>query len=267
MKFIVPVLVFLCTCCSVRAEDVPLFAAASNMMQVMTEILDQYQHEHGAGEINMVFGSSGNFARQIIQGAPFELFLSANKKYVDVLIQDNKHVSAFQEFAQGRIGYFIPAGSLLSGKKNLKEINQSLINGEYRRIAIANPDFAPYGAAARQSLQTAGLWAIKKEKLLSGENIAQAMQYTLAGGVDIGIVPQSFAVLAEIREQGDFFLIPQDWHEPIIEYLVLLRHATPESRAFYQYLLSGKAKPILEKYGYRAGTTPDNLNLSQKITK
>jgi molybdate transport system substrate-binding protein len=225
------------------------------MTQVMTEILNQYRHEPGAGNINLVFGSSGNFARQIMQGAPFELFLSANKKYVEVLRRDNSRVTAFHEFALGRIGYFIPTGSLLSGKKNLKEINQSLINGEYRRIAIANPEFAPYGVAAKQSLQTAGLWVIEKEKLLMGENIAQAMQYTISGGVDLGIVPQSIAVLPETRDKGKFFLIPEDWHDPIIEYLVLLKNATPVSRACYQYLLSGKATPILEKYGYMTKTS------------
>jgi len=258
MKFSIPVLAFLLVFAPARAEDAPHFAVASNMMQVMTEILKQYKHDSGTGDINLVFGSSGNFMRQILQGAPFELFLSANKKYVDVLLRDGKHVAASREFALGHIGYFIPSGSLLSGKKNLEEINKALSNGEYRRIAFANPEFAPYGVAARQVLQTAGLWAIENEKLLLGENIAQAMQFTLAGGVDIGIVPQSFAVLPQIRDKGNFFLIPEDWHEPIIEYLVLLQDAGPQSRAFYQYLLSGKPKPILKKYGYATDITIDN---------
>ena len=97
MKLNVTLLLFLCACTPVKAEDVPLFAVASNMMQVMTEILKQYRHEPEAGNINLIFGSSGNFARQIIQGAPFELFLSANKKYVDVLRQHNGHVTSFHE--------------------------------------------------------------------------------------------------------------------------------------------------------------------------
>lgn len=254
MRSILPVLAFLLVFVPARAEDAPHFAVASNMMQVMTEILKQYKHDSGTADINLVFGSSGNFTRQIIQGAPFELFLSANKRYVDVLLRDGKHIAANREFALGHIGYFIPAGSLLSGKNTLEEINKALIDGEYRRIAIANPEFAPYGVAARQVLQTAGLWAMEKKKLLLGENIAQAMQYTLAGGVDIGIVPQSFAVLPDIRDKGNFFLIPENWHEPIIEYLVLLQDAGPQSRSFYQYLLSGKPKPILEKYGYSTDT-------------
>lgn len=254
MRFIVPVFAILLVFIPVRAEDAPHFAVASNMMQVMTEILRQYKHDSGTGDINLVFGSSGNFTRQIIQGAPFELFLSANKKYVDVLLRDSRQVIASRKFAVGHIGYFIPAGSLLSGKKSLEEINEALINDQYRRIAIANPDFAPYGVAARQVLQTAGLWVMEKRKLLLGENIAQAMQYTLSGGVDIGIVPQSFAVLPDIRDKGNFFLIPEDWHEPVIEYLVLLKDAGKESRAFYQYLLSGKPTPILKKYGYTTNT-------------
>ena len=233
-----------------RAEDPPMFAVASNMMQVMTEILGRYRHDNATANINLVFGSSGNFARQIMQGAPFQMFLSANKQYVDMLMRDNGRVSAYHEFATGRIGYFIPNGSRLAGKRSLEEINRALANDAYRRIAIANPEFAPYGIAARQALQTAGVWALDKKKLLKGENIAQAMQYTLAGGVDIGVVPLSYALLPDIRAQGKFFLIPRDWHDPIIEYLVLLKQAGPASRTFYEYLLSGKAVPVLKKYGY-----------------
>lgn len=258
MKLAFSVFLYLFISTTVRAEDIPLFAVASNMMQVITEIRDQYILEHHDNDINLVFGSSGNFARQILQGAPFELFLSANKKYVDILEHGNGRVSAFREFAIGRIGYFIPEGSSLAGIKNLEGISKSLINGAYRRIAIANPEFAPYGVAARQALQTAGLWAVDNEKLLLGENIAQAVQFTLSGGVDLGIIPLSYALLPEVKNKGDFFLIPGDWHEPIIEYLVLLRGAGEQSRTFYQYLLSVKTKLILEKYGYATDTTMGN---------
>lgn len=258
MKLILPLFIFFVASMPAQAEKAPMFAVASNMMQVMTEILNLYGQENGKSDINLVFGSSGNFARQIIQGAPFQLFLSANKRYVNELMKNHSHVAAYREFALGRIGYFIPSGSMLSGKKNLEQIDNALENGAYRRIAIANPEFAPYGVAARQALQTAGLWVIEKKKLLMGENIAQAMQYTLSGGVDVGIVPQSFAVLPEISQKGKFFLIPEDWHDPIIEYLVLMQNAGRESREFYQYLLSGKATPILKKYGYVTGNMTAN---------
>lgn len=234
----------------VRADKDPLFAVAANMMHVMTDVRELYMNEPGSAGINLVFGSSGNFARQIVQGAPFELFLSANKKYVDFLIHNGIRPADYREFALGRIGYFIPDGSALSGDRGLDEINKSLVNGKFRRIAIANPAFAPYGMAARQALQTAGLWAIENDKLLLGENIAQAVQFALSGNVDLGIIPLSYAVLPETRDKGKFFLIPENWHEPIIEYLVQLQGAGTASRAFYQYLLSGKAAQILKKYGY-----------------
>ena len=224
----------------------------------MTEIREQYRHEQGRSDISLVFGSSGNFARQILQGAPFELFLSANKKYVDLLINNGTMPSDYRQFALGRIGYFIPHGSLLSADNSLEEINKSLVNGKYRRLAIANPEYAPYGVAARQALQTAGLWAIENDKILLGENIAQAVQFTLSGSVDIGIIPLSYAVLPGTRDKGKFFLIPENWHEPIIEYLVLLQGAGSEGKAFYQYLLSGKAAPILKKFGYVTSNTDND---------
>lgn len=250
MKLTILILVFLCTCKPAKAEDIPLVAVAANMMHVMTDVREQYIKERGSGDINLVFGSSGNFARQIVQGAPFEMFLSANRKYVNFLIHNGVEPTDYREFALGRIGYFIPNGSALSGDNSLEKISKSLVNGNFRRIAIANPEYAPYGVAAKQALQTSGLWVIEKEKLLLGENIAQAVQFTLSGSVDIGIIPFSYAVLPEIREKGRFFLIPENWHEPIIEYLVLLQKPGTTSKAFYQYLLSGKATPILKKYGY-----------------
>lgn len=258
MKLFIFFLFCLCAYTSAGAKDVPQFAVAANMMHVMTDIREQYRNEHGNSDINLVFGSSGNFSRQILQGAPFELFLSANKKYVDFLIHNGVKPADYREFALGRIGYFIPDGSILSGDNSLEDINNSLVNGDFRRIAIANPEYAPYGVAARQALQTAGLWVIEKDKFLLGENIAQAVQFTLSGNVDIGIIPLSYALLPETRDKGKFYLIPENWHEPIIEYLVLLQKAGPAGKAFYQYLLSGRATPILKKYGYVTTTTISN---------
>jgi molybdate transport system substrate-binding protein len=237
-----------------HAAESPLVAAASNMSHVLTEIADAY-HAETHRTVRLSFGSSGNFTRQILQGAPYSLFISADRKYLDILRQEGLQITTNSIFAYGRIGIFIPATSPLAAKTDLQDIMHALYNGSYRRLAIANPDYAPYGTAAMQSLQSAGLWVIEKGKLLIGESAAQTMQITLTGGVDLGIIPASYAKLPGIMEQGKFFLIPETWHKPVIQYLVLLDEADQPSRQFYNYLLTDATKQILHKYGY---VTEDN---------
>lgn len=220
------------------------------MSFVFTEISDRYKQETGIGP-KLSFGSSGNFAQQILHGAPYRLFLSAGKKYIDFLIHNGVEIDARIDYARGRIGFFVPNGSSLYAQTGLDRIIKSLIYDQFHHLVIANPEHAPYGMAAKQSLQRAGLWAIERDKLLVGESAAQAMQFTLSGGVDLGIIPASFARLPEIKNRGKFYLIPEAWHQPIQQYLILLKGADKSTRAFYRYLLSDKAKNIIRRYGYK----------------
>lgn len=238
---------------SAYSTEISLVAVASNMTQVFTELTEQYD-QNKQGNIRLVFGSSGNFARQIVQGAPFEIFLSANRKFVDFLIDNHVALEQDTQFASGKIGYFIPNDSSLSHNNSLSAINKSLAKSEYTRMAIANPEIAPYGVAAQQALQSAGLWVLSHSKLILGENVAQAMQFTLSGGVDIGIVPASYAMLPETKGKGRFITIPESWHKPIIQYLVLKEDASSMSKEFYRYLLSESSRTIIEKYGYSRST-------------
>ena len=231
----------------VRAEDIPLVAAASNLSHALDEIVAAYQAETHA-PVRMSFGSSGNFTRQILQGAPFHLFLSADQKYLDMLRTEGHPVLASSILARGRIGFFLPRGSGLAGM-DMKAIQQALQHGQYRRIALANPDFAPYGVAAMQALQSAGVWVLEEEKLLLGESAAQAMQFSLSGGVDLGVIPSSYAGLPEIAAKGEFLPIPETWHQPLLQYRVLLIDSAA-GRRFYEYLGSGTALGILQKYSY-----------------
>lgn len=233
------------------AADSTHVAVASNMSHVISEISAQY---NAATRINLSFGSSGNFARQILQGAPYKLFISADKKYVDMLIENGYKIDASAAFARGRISIFIPNDSALQNNTSLEQVFKSLFHGHYQRIAIANPEHAPYGLAAEQALQSAGLWVIERDKLLVGENAAQAMQFALAGGVDLSIIPSSFAHLPSIIKKGKFYLIPESWHEPIQQVIVLLKGANESTRQFYHYLLSDEAKIIIRKYGYETET-------------
>lgn len=245
--------------CSMAARSI-LVAAASNMSTTLAEITDQFEKKSGI-KVKLSFGSSGNFARQILQGAPYQIFLSADKNYLDKLTDSGYMPVRSQEFTRGRIGFFIPAGSKLSAKTNLQDIINAIEFDNYDRLVYANPKFAPYGSAAVQALQSAGVWVIDKKKLLMGENAAQALQFSLSGGVDIAIIPASYAVLPKVNDKGRFILIPEQWHKPIQQYLALLSGKNPSAVQFYEYLLSPEPQYILAKYGY---TTHPIMSVSSR---
>ena len=239
----------LCISSIVTAAEPPLVAVASNLTQVVTEIAGRFETRTGI-TVKLSFGSSGNFARQILQGAPFQLFLSADKKYLDMLKDEGRQLVRITELARGRIGFFIPSDSTLSGITDLDSIVNALEFGNYRRLVIANPDLAPYGLAARQALESAGVWIVDQEKLVLGENIAQAVQFSISGAVDIGIIPESSTLLPEVYNKGRYISIPETWHQPIQQYLALLSDVNPSAIRFYDYLMTQESREILLEYGY-----------------
>jgi len=235
--------------CPARAGETPVIAVAANMSYAMTELIEQFQAKTGE-QIRVSYGSSGNFTRQLLQGAPYELFLSADKKYARQLAQKTKMIQSARVYVTGRIGFFAPHDSGIAAHAGLAEIVKALQFGQYQRLVIANPAHAPYGIAARQALQQAGVWALRRKRLLLAENAAQAAQFSIAGGVDVGMIPYSLALVPAIAEQGRFFLVPQSWHKPIEQHLLLMQDASETTKAFYAYLFSARSKTILEKYGY-----------------
>lgn len=226
-------------------------AVASNMSHSITEIADSFREETGIN-VNLTFGSSGNFARQIIQGAPFKLFLSADQKYVKLLRENEIKLLYDIEYASGRIGLFIPINSSMSDIDDLETAVKKLIFGNYKRLVIANPEHAPYGIAAQQALQSAGLWVVEQQRLLLAENAAQATQIVLSGNVDAGIIPASYTYLPKLLDRGKFFLIPEQWHTPLQQHLVLLDGANNLEKQFFDYLQNKKSQLIIQNYGYKA---------------
>lgn len=236
------------------AEETPVIAVAANLSHPLAEISNRFEAETGI-RVRLSFGSSGNFTSQIRQGAPYELFLSADRKYVDALSADGLTSGEPFAFAVGRIGALIPEGSSLSGAADLRALINMMVNGNYRRIAMANPDLAPFGVAAEEALQSAGVWAVERDRVALAENAAQAVQFTFAGDVDIGIIPYSFALLPEVGGKGHFFLFPAEWHGPLLQWSLLLRNAGHGARRFHKYLGSSAARDILVKFGYTVPET------------
>ncbi len=224
-------------------------AVASNLTHTINEISTAFFRD-GGEKVNLTFGSSGNFARQIVQGAPYQVFISAGEKYVDFIRDNGREINDFKPLVHGRLSLYIPETSKLEQQATLADALKSMQYGDFGRMAIANPEHAPYGQAAREALVNAGVWVFSQKKLLIGENAAQAMQFCLSGSVDMCIIPSSFLTLEQFAGKGNSFLIPQNWHPPITQYAVLLDDGDEQGNRYFNYLSSVSSGAVFKKHGY-----------------
>lgn len=240
------------------AQPVPTIAVASSLRFVLEPLAERFEEQSGAS-VRLSFGSSGNLRRQIAQGAPYELFLSANEAYVDALVEAGLTEGDGVRYARGRLVWLQPetasTGKALPGEDTpLAAVTESVRRltdtGELARIAIANPEHAPYGVAARQALKHAGLWEGVQPLLVRGESVAQAARFALSGDTRGGLVAYSLALAPELEKRSDYVLIPESWHAPLHQRMVLLPGAKQTARAFYDFLQSEPARVILAKYGF-----------------
>lgn len=230
-------------------DEAPVVAAASVLQFAVAEIAEAFQAETGMA-VRLSFGSSGNFARQIRQGAPFELFIAADEQFIADLHADGFTVDAGALYAVGRLVIMVPHGSDLTADSHLDELSRMLSAGRLARFALANPDHAPYGMRAREALITKGIWKPLQPRLVLGENVAQAAQFTLSGNADGGIIAYSLALAPEVRRRGNHALIPEAWHEPLRQRMALLPEAGSVAKAFYAYMQQPAAGEILTRYGF-----------------
>lgn len=231
------------------ASTAPAVAAASDLQFALPELAEAFRAQ-GGGALKLVFGSSGAFTTQIEQGAPFELFLSADQAYVRRLAGQGLTRDDGVRYAQGRIALFAPQGSALKVDGQLQDLRAALADGRLRRFAIANPEHAPYGRAARQVLIHAGLWDAVAPRLVLGENAAQAAQFASRSAAQGGLIPHALALAPALAARGTSALVPAAWHQPLNQQMVLLKHAGPTAGAFYAWLQSPAAKAIMTRYGF-----------------
>jgi molybdate transport system substrate-binding protein len=224
-----------------RAADVPTIAAASSLQFALTDIATEFKRETGR-DVRLAFGSSGNFRRQIADGAPFELFLSADAGYADALVREQRTLGPGVAYAVGRLALFVPSGSPVKADAGLRDVGAALRDGRLRKFAIANPALAPYGRAAQQVLQHAGLWAAIEPHLVLGESISQAAQFAASGAAQAGIVAWSLIREPGIAARGQAVLLPAADHEPLAQKLVLLKHAGATAPAFAAFVLTPGAQ-------------------------
>lgn len=231
------------------AQPAPAIAAASDLKFALDEIAQAF-HKDSGHALRISYGSSGNFTRQIAQDAPFELFLSADESYVFQLAEQNHTPDRGLLYAVGRIVLFAPHGSPLKPDALLADLRAAVSDGRIVRFAIANPEHAPYGRAAMQALQSAGVWDALLPRLVMGENVSQAAQFAASGSTQGGIFAYSLALAPAFGARGQYVLIPDKLHRPLRQRMVLTRKAGPTARAFYDYLQQSAARAVLKRHGF-----------------
>jgi molybdate transport system substrate-binding protein len=230
-------------------SSAPLVAAASDLKFALDEILERFRADTGIAA-RIAYGSSGTFARQIMRGAPYEIFLSADEQFVHELQAQGLTRGTGDLYAIGRLALFAPTGSPLEPDPRMDDLARRVASGQLGRFAIANPEHAPYGRAAEQALRMRGVWETLRPRLVLGENVAQAAQFASGGDTEGGIIAYSLALSPELRRRGTFALIPDSMHAPLRQRMVLLQRATPAAERLYEYLRSPPSREILARYGF-----------------
>ncbi len=224
-------------------------AAASDLQAALGELTARFSASH-AVDVFVSYGSSGTFFTQLVNGAPYDMFLSADVAYPKRLADRGLAVSGSEfTYAIGRIVVWVPASSPLAVERSGLA---TLAADSVKRVSIANPEHAPYGRAAVAAMQHAGIYDRIRPKLVLGENIAQALQFVQSGAADVGIVALSLALAPNLKLQGRWFEIPSSEY-PTIEQGGVILKSTPNPAAaqeFRAFLTGADGRAILKQFGF-----------------
>lgn len=223
-------------------------AAASDLRFALDDIISLYNSKNKSVKIAVSYGSSGNFYTQITQGAPFDIFFTAESTHSDLLIKTNHtNNSNISIYGRGHLVLWVSKDSSLDINQGLNILKDSRI----KRISIANPAHAPYGRAAESAFISSNIYNQIKDKLVLGENISQAFQFVQSGSADIGVVALSLAKASSMKDSGRYWNIPDNIFPPIIQKAIVLNSSKyqKESFSFVNFVLS-EGKAILTRYGF-----------------
>jgi molybdate transport system substrate-binding protein len=238
---------FVARAATVAAQTLTI-AAAADLQSALPPMVAQFEKETG-GKVAVVFGSSGNFYAQIQNGAPFDVFLSADIDYPRRLERDGlAERGSLYEYATGQIVLWTRSDSGVDVRSGLAVV----VRPEVRRIAIANPEHAPYGRAAVAALRHEGLYDRVRSKFVLGENIAQAAQFAQSGSAEVGVIALSLALAPALTGIGRYVEIPQALYPPIEQGAIILAASRQKgmARQFIDALKGGSAARILQQYGF-----------------
>jgi molybdate transport system substrate-binding protein len=222
-------------------------AAAADLKFAMDSLVAAFSKNNPDITIKAIYGSSGNFFQQIGNGAPFDLFFSADVDYTRQLTAKHLTLSDTHLYGTGQLVLWSKTIDPAVDKMN------TLLNTAIKKIAIANPAHAPYGRRAEEALRHYQLYDQVKDKLVMGENIAQTAQYAQSGAADIGIIALSLALSPAMQQSGGkYWLIPADAHQPLEQGFVLLPHAKDNKGAyqFMNFFTTPEARAILKSFGF-----------------
>lgn len=227
-------------------------AAAADLQFAMQDVTTRFQRETGKA-VNVIYGSSGNFFQQIQNGAPFDVFFSANLDFPKKLEAAGiTEPGSYYQYARGRIVIWVPQPSTIDLSSGLK----ALLNPSIKKIAIANPLHAPYGQAAVAAMQKKDIYERVKDKFVLGENISQTASFVVSGAADVGIVALSLALSPNMKDKGRYVEIPQNDYPPIEQACVLLRSSKNKdvARQFLSFMKSPAIGDVLRTYGFDVPT-------------
>ncbi len=229
-----------------HAEERITLAAAADLKFALDEIVVLFKGAHPAARIETIYGSSGKFSTQIRQGAPFDMYFSADIAYPRALAAEGFAASEVRPYAVGRIVLWSPSRNV--GEMTLLDLSDPSI----KKIAIANPKHAPYGKRAQEALTAAGVWDKVESKLVFGENVAQAAQFVQTGNAQIGIIALSLALSPELARQGRYVLISDKLHGPLEQGFIITKRAAGNSlaKAFARHMEGRETRAILSRYGF-----------------
>lgn len=226
------------------ADNHITIAAAADLHQALDDVVAAYRHDHGDSRIEVVYGSSGNLSTQIEQGAPFEMFFSADSSYPQQLVEHGKASGTPVPYALGHL-------VMWSATIQMKGVQVAdLAQARFGRIAIANPQHAPYGKRAEQALRAAGVWDQVQSRLVFGDNISQTAQFAQSGNAQVGLVAESLVLGSPVK--GSFEPVPPSLYEPLRQSFVITQRGANNALAqdFARYVQSAPAKAILSRYGF-----------------
>jgi len=229
----------------IHAEKINI-AAAADLKFAMDEIVATFKETYPKNDISVIYGSSGKFKTQIQQGAPYDLYFSADITFPQELAKSGFATSDAMPYALGRIVLW--STTMEANKMTLDHLTDTKIS----RIAIANPRHAPYGKRAEEALRATGIWEKVKPKLVYGENIAQTAQFVQSGNAQIGIIALSLARNPELAVQSSYWLIPEQLHAPLEQGFIITKRAESNALAkqFADYMHHTNARAIMTKYGF-----------------
>lgn len=231
----------------VKAQDLTV-SAASDLQSAMEDITARFQKETGK-TVKVIYGSSGNFLQQIQNGAPFDMFFSADQDYPKKLEADGlTEADSFYKYATGKIVVWVPNDSKLDISSGLP----SLTNSAVKKVAIANPAHAPYGKAAVAAMKSEDVYEKLAGRLVMGENISQTASFAQTGSVDAGIIALSLALSPNLKDKGRYAEIPTKDYPPIEQACVILKSSQHKdtAKAFLSFIKSSGVAELFRAYGF-----------------